>query len=409
MALQVQSKQLVRNKLGVNRLLSQTLLFHSQFCSQFRIKKLGKLLKLGLFLTTSFLSFNSYSLDQPRELRIYNWSDYIAPETIADFEKKTGIHVIYDTYSSNEDLEFVLMTESKQYDLVFPSSNFLQKQLISNLYQPLDKTKLPDFNTVFDPELIRVIAKGDPENKYGLPYLWNSTGIGYNVDKIRSILGADARIDSWALLFDKSNAEKLKECGIAWVDSPAEVFSLALTYLGVDPNTKDTEAYYQVTKLFDELSPTIRYINSSDYIDDLANGNICIALGWSGDMYQAAEQARADGKGINIDYIIPKEGSMATFDLAAIPRNAKNVTEVYEFLNYLMNPDVIARISNYVFYANLNIKSEPFLDTELIHNPNIYPPKEIREKMYVTDIASPIIERTIKRSWLDAFPQIKHD
>lgn len=345
----------------------------------------------------SMFSFFAHAEEQ-RTLNLYNWTDYVAPNTIADFEKKTGIKVVYDMFDSNEILESKLMAGNTGFDLVIPTSNFLAKQLEIGLYQPLDRAQLPLWSN-FDPEMLALVAKDDPDNQYGFPYLWSSTGIGFNVDKVKAALGDDAPTDSWALIFDKQYAEKLKGCGITWIDDPSEMFAIALNYLGFDPNSTDSDEYVKATELLQSVRQNVRYIHSSSYINDLANGDICVAVGWSGDIYLAANRAKEANNNVNIDYAVPKEGTVASFDMFAIPKDAKNVKEAHEFLNYLLEPQVIADISNYVFYANANLASKPLLDPELTSNPNIYPPLDVQQKMFSLSVKSPKVERNITRAW----------
>nr|WP_093319240.1 polyamine ABC transporter substrate-binding protein [Thorsellia anophelis] len=350
-------------------------------------------------LIVSLITLQAYA-DQ-KQLYIYNWSDYMGPETISQFEQKTGIKVTYDTFNSNEELEHFLMTQPAKYDLVVPTSNFLAKQIDANIYQPLDKTKLPSYLKNLDPDILEMVSKDDPENTYSLPYMWISTGIGYNVDELNKRFNNAPPVDSWALLFEPNNAEKLADCGIAWLEAPSELFALALNYLGLDPNSATSEDYVKVSNLLSAVSPYVRYIDSTNLIDDLASGKVCVAIGWSGDIYQAMDKAAQSNNGIKIDYVIPKEGTFASFDVFAIPKTAKNVDEAYQFLNYLLEPKVIADISNYVYYANPNLAATQFVDEAIAQDPNIYPPKNVLEHLFALTLKSPRIERAILRTWAD--------
>lgn len=313
-----------------------------------------------------------------KTLHIYNWSDYIAPNTVPDFQKETGIKVVYDVFDSNEVLEGKLMAGSTGFDLVVPSASFLERQLAAGVFQPLDKSKLPNYKNM-DPELLKMVAQHDPGNKYAIPYLWATTGIGYNVDKVKAVLGKDAPVDSWDLALKPENLEKLKSCGVSFLDAPAEIYATVLNYLHLDPNsTKASDYTGAANNLLLKLRPNIRYFHSSQYINDLANGDICVAIGWAGDVMQAGNRAKEAKNGVNVAYSIPKEGALAFFDVFAIPADAKNLDEAYQFLNYLMEPKVIAQISNTVYYASGNKAATPLVNEDVRNNPGIYPPADVQ-------------------------------
>ncbi|EFE93606.1 spermidine/putrescine ABC transporter substrate-binding protein PotF [Serratia odorifera] len=332
-------------------------------------------------------------------LHVYNWSDYIAPDTLAKFHKETGIKVVYDVFDSNEVLEGKLMAGSTGFDLVVPSASFLERQLSAGVFQPLDKSKLPNYKNL-DPELLKLVAKHDPENKYAIPYLWATTGIGYNVDKVKAALGKDAPVDSWDLVLKPENLEKLKSCGVSFLDAPSEIFATVLNYLGKDPNSSDAKDYTgPATDLLLKLRPSVRYFHSSQYINDLANGDICVAIGWAGDVMQASNRAKDAKNGVNVAYSIPKEGALAFFDVFAMPADAKNKDEAYQFLNFLMKPEIIADISNHVYYASGNAAATPLVNAEVRDNPGIYPPAEVRAKMFTLKVQEPKLDRVITRAW----------
>nr|WP_093319242.1 polyamine ABC transporter substrate-binding protein [Thorsellia anophelis] len=350
-------------------------------------------------LIVSLITLQAYA-DQ-KQLYIYNWSDYMGPETISQFEQKTGIKVTYDTFNSNEELDTYLMTQPPKYDLVAPTSNFLVKQIDAKIFQPLDKTKLPAYDKNLDSKMLKMLAQDDPGNQYSFPYMWVSTGIGYNIDEINKRFDNNPPTNSWALIFEPENASKLAECGIAWLEAPSELFPLALNYIGLNPNSADPEEYVKVAKLLNNVSPYVKYIDSTSLIDDLASGKVCVAIGWSGDVYQAMDKANQLHNGTRIDYVIPKEGTFASFDVFAIPQTAKNVDEAYQFLNYLLDPKVIADISNYIYYANPNQVATQFVDSNLTQDSDIYPPDEVLDNLFTLTPKSPRIERTIKRAWAD--------
>ncbi|MCL2895413.1 spermidine/putrescine ABC transporter substrate-binding protein PotF [Brenneria tiliae] len=357
-------------------------------------KKLLSGVVAGLLMAASVTA----SAEQ-KTLHVYNWSDYIAPDTLQNFQRETGTKVVYDVFDSNEVLEGKLMAGSTGFDLVVPSASFLERQLAAGVFQPLDKSRLPNYKNL-DPELLKLIAQHDPDNKYALPYLWATTGIGYNVDKVKAALGADAPLDSWDLVLKPENLEKLKSCGVSFLDAPEEIFATVLNYQGKDANSSKAADYTgSATELLLKLRPSIRYFHSSQYINDLANGDICVAIGWAGDVMQAANRAKEAKNGVNVHYSIPKEGALAFFDVFAVPADAKNLDAAYEFLNYLLKPDVIANVSNHVYYASANKEAVPLVNEEIRNDPGIYPPADVRAKLFTLKVQSPQIDRTRTRAW----------
>lgn len=314
-------------------------------------------------------------------LHIYNWSDYVAEDTIANFEQRTGIKVVYDVYSENEVLEAKLMAGGSGYDLVFPSLRpFAERHVGAGLYQTIDKARLPNYFNL-DTALLAGMADADPGNAHLVPYMWGTTGIGINVAKVREALGEDAALDSWSLLFDPANAEKLAKCGISVLDDEQEAFSAALLWKGRDPNRTDGDEIDVVREVFAAIRPHIRSFNNSQYINDLATGEICLAVGYSGDVGQAAARAEEVGTGIELQYVIPKEGAVRWVDVMAIPSDAPHVDNAYAFIDYLLEPQVIAAITNYVAYANPNPASRSFVDSEILDDGGVYPPDEVVAKL----------------------------
>jgi len=314
-------------------------------------------------------------------LHVYNWSDYVAEDTIDNFEQRTGIKVIYDVYSENETLEAKLSAGRSGYDLVFPSLRpFAERQVAQGIYQPVDKAKLTNY-TNLDTVLLAGMVDADPGNAHLVPYMWGTTGLGINVGKVRELLGEDAPLDSWALLFDPANAEKLASCGISVLDDEQEAFSAALIFAGRDPNRTDGDEIEAVQQAFAAIRPHIRTFNNSQYINDLATGETCLAMGYSGDVAQAAARAEEAGTGLDIQYVIPKEGAARWVEVMAIPSDAPHADSAHAFINYLLEPQVIADISNYVAYANPNPASRSMLDDEVLNNPGIYPPAEVMAKL----------------------------
>ncbi|ADP12093.1 putrescine transporter subunit: periplasmic-binding component of ABC superfamily [Erwinia sp. Ejp617] len=354
---------------------------------------------LSVGAAAMLMTLSAGSLGADKTLHVYNWSDYIAPNTVADFEKQTGIKVVYDVFDSNEVLEGKLMAGNTGYDVVVPSSSFLARQLQSGVFQPLDRNKLPNYKDL-DADLLKKLEQHDPGNKYAIPYLWATTGIGYNVEKVKAALGKDAPVNSWDLVLKPENLARLKSCGVSFLDAPEEIFATVLNYQGKDPNSSDAKDYSgAATDLLLKLRPNIRYFHSSQYINDLANGNICVAIGWAGDVLQAKNRALAAKNGVDIAYSIPKEGALAFFDTLAIPKDAKNVDEAYQFLNYLLKPEVMAQISNAVFYASGNKASVPFVDAAIRNNPGVYPPADIMAKLFTLKVQEPKLDRVRTRAW----------
>jgi putrescine transport system substrate-binding protein len=335
---------------------------------------------------------------QERKLNVYNWSDYIDDSIIADFEKETGIDVTYDVYDSNEILETKLLAGGSGYDVVVPTASpFLARQIEAGVYQKLDQSKLPNLENMWDVVAERV-ARFDPGNEYSVNYMWGTTGLGYNVDKVREALGVE-RVDSWDVLFDPQKATKLAACGIHVLDSPTDVVPSVLAYLGLDPNSTSPEDLAKAEEALLAIRPSIRKFHSSEYINALANGDICLAVGFSGDVFQARDRAAEAAQGVTVDYAIPKEGAQMWFDQMAIPADAQNVEEAHEFINYMMRPEVAAKASNYVFYANGNQASQSHLDPEVRDDPAVYPDEATMSKLFTLTPLDARNQRTLTRLW----------
>lgn len=330
-------------------------------------------------------------------LHIYNWSDYIAPDTIANFEKESGIKVVYDVFDSNETLEAKLLAGKSGYDIVVPSNNFLAKQIKAGVYQELDKSKLPNYDNL-NKSLLKAVSVSDPDNKHAFPYMWGSIGIGYNPEKVKAALGVD-KIDSWDVLMKPENIAKLKSCGVSFLDSPTEMLPVALHYLGLPTDTQKKADLKQAEDLFLKLRPSIGYFHSSKYISDLANGNICVAVGYSGDIQQAKSRAAEAGGKVKIAYDIPKEGAGSFYDMVAIPKDAENVDAAYTFMNYLLQPKVMAAITNSVRFPNGNEKATALVDKDITSDPGIYPPADVQAKLYAIADLPAATQREMTRSW----------
>ncbi|GAB2654407.1 spermidine/putrescine ABC transporter substrate-binding protein PotF [Arenimonas aestuarii] len=331
-------------------------------------------------------------------LNVYNWSDYIGEDTIAGFEAETGIRVTYDVMDSNEVLETKVMTGNTGYDIVVPSLTFLARQVQAGVYMEIDKSRLTNYGNL-DPAFMALLATNDPGNTHSVPYLWGTTGIGYNVQKVKEALGEDAPVDSWALVFEPENLAKLKGCGVAILDTPSEIIPPVLHYLGEDPNSFDEAVIQKGVDRLKQLRPHITYFHSSQFINDLANGDICVAVGWSGDIIQAKDRAEEAGKGVEVAYSIPKEGAPMWFDMMAIPKDAPNVDNAYLFLDYLLRPEVMAGIQNYVMYASANQAALPLVDAAVLEDPGIYPTEETKAKLFTLAVLPPEVDRLFTRHW----------
>ncbi len=359
---------------------------------------------LVIFVVTLGLSScgtNEEETNIKQEVRVYNWSDYIADSTIREFEKETGIDVTYDVYDSNEVLEGKLLSGNTGYDIVGPSSEFMGRQIIAGVYQKLNKDALYNYDNL-DPEMMSLLENLDPDNAHSIPYLWGTTGIGYNKQKAIEIMGADFAMDTLDVVFVPEIIAKFQHCGVAFLDAPSEMFKAALHYLGLNPNSQNPKDYQeQSTELFKNVRPYIQYFHSSKYINDLANGDICLAFAWSGDVLQAADRASESGNGVQIEYKIPKEGTLMWFDMLAIPADAPNPGNAHKFLNYILKPEVIAEISNKVNFANANIPSKSLIKADSLNNPGIYPEEELMRKLFIAKILPPDIDRVMTRQWVD--------
>ncbi|MFJ6091705.1 polyamine ABC transporter substrate-binding protein [Pseudomonas chlororaphis] len=330
-------------------------------------------------------------------LHVYNWSDYIAPDTIANFEKESGIKVVYDVFDSNETLEAKLLAGKSGYDVVVPSNNFLAKQIKAGVYQELDVSKLPNWKNL-NQDLLKAVSVSDPGNKHAFPYMWGSIGIGYNPEKVKAALGVD-KIDSWDTLLKPENIAKLKGCGVSFLDSPTEMIPVALHYLGLPTDSQKKDDIKKAEELFLKIRPSITYFHSSKYISDLANGNICVAVGYSGDVQQAKSRAAEAGDKVKVSYVIPKEGAGTFYDMVAIPKDAENVEGAYKFMTYLQKPEVMASITNAVRFPNGNAAATALVEKDITSDPGIYPPADVQAKLYAIADLPAATQRELTRSW----------
>ena len=335
-------------------------------------------------------------------LHVYNWSDYMDEGPggpVSVFEKMTGIDVVYDVFDSNEVLEAKLLSGKTGYDIVFPSNNFIGRQIEAGVFREIDRSKLKNYKNL-DKDMMKTLESVDPGNKYSIPYMWGTTGIGYNIKKVQAAFGGNAPVNSWDLVFKPENAAKLKDMGLVLLDDPSEILSAALHYLGLDPNSlKKTDYTEKALPMLMRIRPYIKYFHSSQYINDLANGDIGVVVGWGGDILQARDRAIEAGSGIEVTYAIPKEGAATWFDMIAIPSDADNVDNAHKFLDFLMDPKVIAGITNYVSYPNANAAATQYVDEAIRKDKTIYPTEETIKGLFTMKVMPPKISRVRNRVW----------
>jgi len=338
---------------------------------------------------------------EEKVLNIYNWSDYIAPDTIAKFEAETGIKVTYDEMDSNDTLESKILAGDTGYDIVVPSSSFLGRQIKAGAYQPLDRAQLTNWGNL-DAGLMSKLVDVDTGNAHSFPYLWGTTGIGYNIDKIKEIFGNTDVVSSWDLVFKPENLAKLKKCGVTFLDAPSEIIPVTLKAMGEDPNSFDPVVIDKAAAKLESLRSSISNFHSSEYIDALASGNVCLVVGWSGDIIQAKARAAEANAGVNIGYSIPGEGTAMWFDMLAIPKTAKHPGNAHKFLNFLLRPEIIAEISNYVSYPNANAASQSLLDKSITDDPMITPTRDtIDTKLFGLAVLPPEVSKKYNQVWTD--------
>ncbi|MGB8276786.1 MAG: polyamine ABC transporter substrate-binding protein [Methylovirgula sp.] len=334
---------------------------------------------------------------QERVVNVYNWSDYIAPKVLEEFTKETGIKVVYDTYDSNETLETRLLAGHTGYDVVVPSGSFLERQITAGLYQKLDKSKLPHLSGLW-PEVMARLAVHDPGNQYAVDYMWFTTGLAFNVEKARQRLG-NVPLDSWDILFKPEFLKKFADCGIYVLDSPEDLFSIALNYLKLNPNSKKIADLHRAALLLAALRPHVKKFHSSEYINALANGDICLAVAWAGDAFQARARAKEADNGIDIDYVIPKEGTLMSLDSFAIPKDAPHVEEAYAFIDFLLRPQIAARNTNATNFANGVFASQPFVAPDILGNRAIYPDAEAMRRLFTVTTYDQSVQKYVTREW----------
>ena len=334
---------------------------------------------------------------EEKVVNVYNWSDYIDPATLEQFTAETGIKVNYDVFDSNEVLETKLLAGKTGYDVVVPGAAFMERQIKAGVFRKLDRSLLTNWDNL-DKEILERVALHDPGNEYSVNHMWGTTGIGYTVGKVKAI-DPNAPVDSWNIVFDPKVAAKFKDCGISVLDAPDEVVGVALAYLGKDPNSESLDDLKAAEDLLMKIRPYVRMIHSSQYIDSLANGDICVTLGWSGDILQSKTRAEEAGQGVEIAMTVPKEGTIIWFDMYAIPADAPHPDNAHAFINYMMKPEVAAANSNFVHYATANKDAVPLLDPSVRDDPGVYPPKDTMDKLFPNLARSAEFTREMNRTW----------
>ena len=333
-----------------------------------------------------------------RLVNVYNWSDYVEPTVLDAFTKETGIRVRYDTFDSNDTLETKLLAGKSGYDVVVPTANFLQRQIKAGVFQKLDKAKLLHLATTW-PVIAKHLAAYDPGNQYAVNYMWGTVGIGYNVKLARQALGAAGEINSWNTVFGAGELMKFKNCGVHMLDSADDILPAALHYLGRDPNSTDPGDLEKAADLVAKVRPAVRKFHSSEYLNALASGEICLVVGWSGDVKQAQKRAAEAANGVEIGYAVPKEGAQMFFDNFAIPADARNVEEAHAFIDYMLRPEVAAKNTGFLSYANGNLASQPLIDPAILNDRTIYPDEATMARLYTINAHDARTTRLMNRLW----------
>jgi putrescine transport system substrate-binding protein len=361
-----------------------------------RLRRLTRRATIVAVLAAAW-AFSAAAPAADRVVNFFNWSDYIEPSVLTDFTAQTGIRVQYDTFDSNDILETKLLAGKSGYDVVVPTAYFLQRQIKAGVFQKLDKSKLPNLVNAWD-DIARRLAVYDPGNEYAVNYMWGTVGIGYNVAKAKATLGGQP-IDSWDVLFKPEVIAKFKDCGVHMLDSADDVFPAALHYLKLDPNSINPADLERAADLVTEVRPSVRKFHSSEYLNALAGGDICLVLGFSGDVKQAQKRAAEAKNGVEIGYAIPRDGAQLWFDNLAIPKDAKNAAEAHVLINYLLDPKVAAKNSNFIAYANGNAASRASIDPAVLNDRAIYPDADMMARLYTINAHDQKTQRLMNRLW----------
>jgi putrescine transport system substrate-binding protein len=355
-------------------------------------------MRLRLPFVLSIVAFSTgFALAQDKVVNVYNWNDYIDPRVLEDFTRETGIKVVYDTYDNNEIVETKMLAGKSGYDIVVPSAPFLQRLVTAGVFMPLDLSRLPNHRNLW-PDIMDRLKTYDPGNRFAVPYLWGTIGIGVNVAKVKERLGGTIP-QSWDLLLDPRVSSRIKDCGIHVLDGPEDVLPNVLRALKLDPNSKNANDIQKAGDAVFRVRDNVRKFHSSEYINGLAGGDICMALGFSGDILQARKRAKEAGNGVEIDYIIPKEGAQMWFDSMAIPKDAPNAENALIFINYMLRPDVAAANSNLVEYANANSPSRTLIKPEVLTNPGVYPTQDVMQRLFTNTAFDDRLQRVVTRLW----------
>jgi len=331
------------------------------------------------------------------QLHVYNWADYIGKDTIAQFERTTGIKVVYDTYDADETLEAKMMAGDSGYDVVSTSTDYFSRQIKAGIYRPLDRALLPNWDNL-EPRILAIEARADPGNRHAMPYLRHVNGFAYNVDMIRARM-ADAPVDSLDMIFRPGIIRRFADCGVTFLDSAEDVLQLALNYLHLDPNTARPEDYARAEQLLLAVRPYLRAFDSSEYMNGLANGEFCISMSWSGDYATSRARAQAAGVDVHLAFTVPKEGANGSFDAWLIPADAPHPLAAHKFLNYILEPRVIAAITNEIHYANDNRAADAYVNPQILNDPTVYPSPAVETRLYTAREAGPALERLRTRTW----------
>ncbi|KAB1077753.1 polyamine ABC transporter substrate-binding protein [Methylobacterium soli] len=359
---------------------------------------LGAVAALATALAASLAGAPAGAQAPERVVNIYNWSDYIDPKVLEDFTRQTGTKVVYDTYDNNEILETKLLAGRSGYDVVVPSGPFLQRLIRAGAFQPLDKARIPNLTHVW-PEIAGRLATYDPGNAYAVDYMWGTTGLGLNLAAVRERLGAGAALNTWNLVLNPANANRLKDCGIMMLDSPEDLIPSMLPAYGLKADSKRWDDITQVTDALYKVRGTVRKFHSSEYIQSLANGDLCVAVGYSGDVLQAKKRAEEAKNGLEIAYLIPREGALMWFDAFAIPKDAPHAAEAHAFIDYMMRPDVAAANTNFVSYASGNLAAKKLVRPEILNNTGIYPDEAVMQRLSTNTAWDDRTQRFVTRLW----------
>jgi len=350
-------------------------------------------------LPLALIALAGTALAEDKVVNVYNWSDYIDPDVLADFTKETGIKVVYDVYDNNDIVETKLLAGGSGYDIVVPTDSNVARQIKAGTLLALDKSKIPNLSHMW-PAITDRMANYDPGNNYAVVYMWGTDGFGYNVDKIKAIM-PDAPVNSWDMIFKPEIVSKFKDCGVYLLDAPEDVIQSALNYLGKNPDSKDPADIQAAGELLKSIRPYIQKFNSSEYINALANGDICLAMGYSGDILQARNRAKDANAGVNIQYVIPKEGALIWIDSMVIPKDAPHPENALAFIDFMQRPENAARNSTYISYANANKDSQAMIDQAVFKDPGVYPDEDTLKRLFVTTPYAAKLQRTITRLWSD--------